>query len=120
MSKKKAKKEAVIYDLDGTLTKKSIAKKAKKDKAEGKKVIILTARSADQRKPTNKWLKSHDISADKVVMRPNGDNRPDSKTKETQYRKEIKGKYKVSKAYDDKGSNVKMLRKEGIKAKKVY
>ena len=35
------------------------------------------------------------------------------------YKKEIKDKYDVKKAYDDKKSNVKMFRKEGIKTKEV-
>jgi len=119
MKKKPVKKEAVIYDVTGTLTKKKVANNARKDAAKGKKILVLTSRASDQRQDTEEFLKKHRIPADKVIMRPKGDTRKDSKEKKDQYEKKIKGKYKVEKAYDDKPSNVKMLRSEGIKAKKV-
>ena len=119
MSKQKPKKEAVIYDVTGTLTKKKVANNARKDAAKGKKVLVLTSRPSDQRKSTKDFLMSNGIPVDKLVMRPKGDTRKDSVSKKSQYEKKIKGKYKVEKAYDDKPSNVKMLRSEGIKAKRV-
>jgi phosphoserine phosphatase len=119
MAKRQPKKEAVIYDLDHTLTKKKVANNARKDAAKGKKVLVLTSRPSDQRKSTKDFLMSNGIPVDKLVMRPKGDARKDSKSKKDQYEKKIKGKYKVEKAYDDKPSNVKMLRSEGVKAKRV-
>ena len=119
MAKKQPKKKAVIYDLDKTLTKKKIAHNARKEAAKGEKVLVLTSRSIDQKQDTEEFLKKHRIPVDKVIMRPKGDTRKDSVEKKTQYEKKIKGKYKVEKAYDDKPSNVKMLRSEGVKTKKV-
>lgn len=116
---KKTKPKAVIYDLDHTLTKKKVAHNARKDAAKGKKVLVLTSRPSNQRKTTEAFLKDNKIPTEKLVMRPAGDTRKDSVSKKEQYEKKIKGKYEVKKAYDDKPSNVKMLRKEGIKTKKV-
>ena len=120
MAKKQPKKpKAVIYDFTGTLTKKKVAHDARKDAAKGKKVLVLTSRPSEQRQPVEKFLKKHRIPADKVIMRTKGDNREDSISKEDLYESKIKGKYKVKKAYDDKPSNVKMFKREGIKTKKV-
>jgi len=119
VKKKPSKKEAVIYDVTGTLTKKKVANNARKDAAKGKKVLVLTSRASDQKKSTKDFLMSNGIPVDKLVMRPKGDTRKDSVVKKDLYEKKIKGKYKVEKAYDDKPSNVKMLRSEGIKAKRV-
>ena len=117
--KKSPKKLAVVFDLDKTLTKKKVADKARKDKQKGDKIVVLTSRASDQRKSTKDFLMSNGIPVDKLVMRPKGDKRKDSVEKKDQYEKKIKGKYKVEKAYDDKPSNVKMLRSEGVKAKRV-
>jgi uncharacterized HAD superfamily protein len=119
MKKKASKPKAVIFDLDKTLTKKPIADKARKDKKKGEKVLVLTSRASDQRKSTKDFLRSNNIPDDALIMRPKGDKRKDSVEKKDQFEKKIKGKYKVEKAYDDKPSNVKMLRSEGIKAKRV-
>ena len=117
MSKDKPK--AVIYDVDKTLTKKNVAKKARKDAKKGEKVLVVTSRPETQRKSTEQFLKENKIPADKVLMRPKGNDKKDAKVKKSLYKKEIKGKYDVKKAYDDKKSNVKMFRKEGIKTKEV-
>ena len=117
MSKDKPK--AVIYDINKTLTKKDVAKKARKDAKKGKKVLVVTSRPEDQRKDAEKFLKDNNIPADKLLMRPSGSKKKDAKVKKDIYEKNIKGKYNVKKAYDDKDSNVKMFRKEGIKTKEV-
>lgn len=139
------KKEAVVYDLDGTLVdtmkyeehhkhkhegfakeaedakpiKKNV-KKLKKDEKKGKNIVILTARSAHYEGETKDWLKKHDIDADEVVMRPKDDSKTsDQVIKNRLLDEKVTPKYKVSKAYDDKGKNVKMFKRHGIKAKKV-
>ena len=117
MSKQKPK--AVIYDVDKTLTKKNVAKNARKDAKKGKKVLVVTSRPETQRKDTEQFLKENKIPADKVLMRPKNNGKKDSKVKKSLYKKNIKGKYDVEKAYDDKHSNVKMFRKEGINTKEV-
>jgi phosphoserine phosphatase len=117
--KQPKKKDAVIYDITGTLTKKSVAHDARKDAAKGKKVLVMTSRPAEQRQDAQEFLKKHRIPADELMMRANKDKRKDSKVKKDLYEKKVKNKYKVKKAYDDKPSNVKMFRSEGIKTKKV-
>lgn len=119
MSKKQPKKPAVIYDINKTLTKKKVANDARKDASKGKKVLVLTSRPSDQRQEAEGFLKKNKIPADALLMRGKGDKRKDAKVKKDLYEKKVKGKYDVKKAYDDKPSNVKMFRSEGIKTKKV-
>lgn len=96
-----------------------MAEKARKAKAEGRDVVILTARSAHYRNDTTKWLNKHDIPYDGLFMRPTDDRRKDKVVKKHLLETEVLPEYKVKKAYDDKSKNVKMFRKEGINAKKV-
>jgi phosphoglycolate phosphatase-like HAD superfamily hydrolase len=143
--KKEFKKDAVVFDLDGTLVDvmdyekhhkhKNIkfakeaeeadaidknVKQVKKAEKKGKEVVILTARSGHYKKQTKDWLKKHDIKEDKLIMRPSNDSKtPDKDIKEKLLKKEILPKYKVGKAYDDKNKNVKMFKKNGIKAKEI-
>jgi hypothetical protein len=119
MAKKAPKEKAVIYDINKTLTKKKVAHDARKDAAKGKKVLVVTSRPEEQRQDAKEFLKKHRIPADELMMRAKGDKRKDAKVKKDLYEKKIKGKYKVKKAYDDKPSNVKMFKREGIDAKKV-
>ena len=79
MSKQKPK--AVIYDVDKTLTKKNVAKNARKDAKKGKKVLVVTSRPETQRKDTEQFLKENKIPADKVLMRPKNNGKKDSKVK---------------------------------------
>ena len=139
------RKNAVVYDLDGTQTnpanhahkhmkrdekfakaaedapeiKKNVSR-LKKDAKSGKKIVVLTARSADYKKETKKWLKKHDIEPDKLVMRPKDDSKSsDKEVKEKLLKEDVTPDYKVEKAYDDRKKNVKMMRKHGINAKEA-
>jgi uncharacterized HAD superfamily protein len=139
------KKKAVVFDLDGTLAQKfdesdkhkkrfeewakkaeaapqikKNVKKFKKDEKKGDKMIVLTARNDAYRPETEDWLKKNHIKADDLLMRPKHDTEgSDANTKSDILESQVLPKYKVKKAYDDKGKNVKMFRKHGIKAKKV-
>ena len=140
-----ARKDAVIYDLDGTLVdtmryeahhkhkhmgfaKEALnaepidenVEKLKEDQDKGRSIVILTARSAHYRRQTEHWLKKHDIQPDMLVMRPATDHEtPDSKIKKKLLKEKIDPVFNPIKAYDDKKKNVKMFKKQGIKAKKV-
>jgi histidinol phosphatase-like enzyme len=140
-----SKKKAIIYDLDGTLANpkdhqtkhhihskqfakaaenapeiKKNVKKLKKDEKEGKDIVILTARSGAYKKETEKWLDKHDIEPDELIMRPKDDSKtPDKKVKEKLLKKKVLPKYHVTKAYDDRKKNVKMMKKHGIRAREV-
>lgn len=141
-----SKKKAEVFDLDGTLANikkyekhhkhrhegfaeaaanapvisKNVEKLQKAEK-KGKETIVLTARSGHYEKETRQWMEKHHIHPDKLIMRPSDDHEtPDKDLKEKLYKKDIKGKYKVTDAYDDKKKNVKMFKKEGVKkAKRV-
>mgnify|MGYP006274608671 CR=1 FL=1 len=137
-------KKAVIFDLDGTLadtedpnanhktdhdgfrdharnasTFPEMVDKVRKAKEKGMDVVILTARSAHYRKDTKNWLNEHDIPYDALYMRHTEDDRKDKVVKRSLLTDEVLPNFKVKKAYDDKKKNVKMFRKEGIKAKQV-
>jgi len=138
-------KKASVFDLDGTLAdvkdleghhkhrhegfaqiakdapeiKKNV-KKLHKEEKKGRKVVILTARSDSYRPETEDWLKEHDIKPDELVMRPTHDTaQKDKVVKQNLLNSKVLPKYKVKDAFDDKQKNVKMLKKFGIKAKKV-
>jgi len=143
-SKGKHGKKAVIFDLDGTLAdtvdpnghhkenhegfrqhirgadaNQDMVDKVRKANEKGRDVVILTARSAHYRNDTKKWLHEKGVQYDSLLMRPKDDSRKDKVVKKDILEKEVLPNFKVKKAYDDKEKNVKMFRKEGIKAKKV-
>ena len=142
--KKRRNKKAIIFDLDGTLadtedpnanhkkdhdgfrsharnagTFPKIVDKLHKAKAKGRDVVILTARSAHYRKDTKTWLNEQGIPYDALFMRPTDDQRKDKVVKKSLLKEEILPEFDVKKAYDDKKKNVKMFRKQGIKAEQV-
>lgn len=140
----KHSKKAVIFDLDGTLADiddyealhkidsdefRVVARHAeayphmvalaKEAKAKGRDVVILTARSAHYRDDTKKWLHSHGVPYDQLYMRPINNDEKDKKVKKQILEDQVLPHFDVKRAYDDKKKNVKMFRKEGIKAEKV-
>jgi FMN phosphatase YigB (HAD superfamily) len=142
--KNKRSKKAVIFDLDGTLADTDdpnarhkenhegfrshargadaipdMVEKVRKEKNKGHDVVILTARSAHYRKDTKTWLNEHGIPYDALLMRHIDDDRKDKVVKKDLLKGDVLPNFKVKKAYDDKKKNVKMFRKEGIKAKLV-
>ena len=141
------RKDTVLFDLDGTLAdtmtyekhhkaKKgknadfarealhvqpidNMVDKLKKANHNGDNVVILTARSAHYRDETKKWLASHGISYDALVMRPTDNKEADKKVKRELLEEDILPKFDVKKAYDDRKKNRKMFDKLGITAKGV-
>ena len=120
-------KKAVVFDFDGTLAKNhsanapEIKKNVKKLRKEEKKhnIVVLSARSDEDRGEVNDWLEKHDINADELVMRPKGNKESDPDVKKKLLKEDVSRQFKVKKAYDDEKKNVKMYKKQGIKAKKV-
>jgi FMN phosphatase YigB (HAD superfamily) len=119
-----SKKDAVIFDLNNTLRKKSgkprhhILKKAQK--AEHKEgVVVLTGESNEHRFSDRDWLNKHGLEDAHLDMRPRGDKEPDASLKAKELKKDVSRQFKVNKAYDDKPANVKMFKKHGINAKEV-
>lgn len=120
-------KKAVVFDFNGTLAKDhgskapEIKKNVKKLHKEQKKhdIVVLTSRSDEERDEVSNWLTKHDIHPDELVMRPKGNKESDVDVKEDLLEDKVSRQFKVKKAYDDKKKNVKMFKKQGIKAKKV-
>jgi len=137
-------KKAVIFDLDGTLADiddyealhkvnsnefrlvarnaesyPQMVAKAVEAHRDGRDVIVLTARSAHYRDDTKKWLHKHGIPYDQLFMRPIDNDEKDKKVKKQILQDEVLPHFDVKKAYDDKKKNVKMFKKQGIKAEKV-
>lgn len=141
---KKSHKKALLFDLDGTIADTTdiyaqhkgnhpeflekvqkakpfdnIVDKMKEAKANGRDVVILTARSAHYRKETKEWLNNNNIPYDALYMRGTEDTRKDKVVKRDLLKSEVLPNFDIKKAYDDKKKNVKMFRKEGLKAKQV-
>jgi len=136
------KKGAIVIDLDGTLQNvdhrvKHVQKEPKDWKAfnsgliddpinkwclelinamgtKGYRVILLTGRSDRWRDLSVKWLKDHDVSFEKLFMRPHLDMREDHFVKESIYLNEIEPEYDVLFVVEDRLSVVKMWRKIGV------
>lgn len=136
--------DAKVFDLDGTLAmttdkkdrhksqhpkfqkkalnaevNEDILNKMKKARDNGESVVILTARSADYRDVTKKWLNEHGVPYDALVMRPSDNQKDDQKVKRELLEEDILPKFDVKKAYDDRKVNVKMFDELGIDAKRV-
>jgi beta-phosphoglucomutase-like phosphatase (HAD superfamily) len=118
-----SKKKAVIFDFNGTLSKKSgepkkhVLKKALKDEKK-EHVIVLSAESHDKKNGTEEWLRGHGLGKVELDVRPTGNKEDDSREKAHEL-SHISRQFDVVKAYDDKEQNVKMFNHHGIKAKEV-
>lgn len=134
-------KDAVIFDMDGTLCDVSgvrhhllrshdpfrhfheasidcpphpdVVLAARQAHEEGLAVLIVTAREARFRNVTAMWLALHDVPSDVMYMRATGDFRPDYVIKEEILTK-IKREFTVIEAWDDNPSVIDLWRSEGI------
>jgi hypothetical protein len=119
-----AKKDAVVFDLNNTLRKKSgeprhhILDKAQKD-IKKENVVVISGESSKDQSEARSWLDTHGLKKAKLDMRPQGDTESDDREKAGILDRMVSRQFKVKKAYDDKSSNVKMFKNHGIKAKKV-
>lgn len=77
--------------------------------------IFITGRPEKIRIATDRWLYHHLLVHNPFIfMRPDGDFRPDYIVKKEIYEREIKGKYDVLFAIDDRQQVVDMWREEGL------
>lgn len=87
------------------------------------KIIFLSGRQDTKqcREDTEKWLKDNlGLSEVTLIMRPEGDFRPDDVVKKELYQKYIKDKYNVVCVFDDRDKVVKMWRSLGLLCCQVY
>jgi hypothetical protein len=140
-------REAVIYDMDGTLCdvrgirhyvmgKKrnfhkfhtesvncpgnvDVVEAAKADHKAGRAVLIVTARSDEYGTHTAYWLDGQGVEFDKMYMRKSGDYRQDSTVKSEILEQIKKDGYNVVRAYDDNPSIWEVWEQAGIETVRV-
>jgi predicted kinase len=131
------KEKAVIVDVDGTiainvdrdyydLTKvlddaphEAVCALVKMFYEQGFKIIIVSGREDICRDDTMTWLQCHSIPYHELHMRQAGDRRKDAVVKEEIYHQQIKPRFTVWYALDDRDSVVNMWRSLGIMCMQV-
>lgn len=82
-------------------------------------VILVSGRDERCRKETEDWLAKNGICYTKLIMRKEGDNRPDEVVKEEIFNENIRGNYNVRFVLDDRNKVVDMWRQLGLKCLQV-
>lgn len=82
-------------------------------------VILVSGRDASCHKETKDWLAKNGICYTKLIMRKEGDNRPDEVVKEEIFNENIRGNYNVRFVLDDRNKVVDMWRQLGLKCLQV-
>ena len=77
-------------------------------------VIYVTARPESCRQDTMDWLSEQGIYPTVLLMRSNGDRRPDDQVKESIYNSYLK-QYNVVAVFDDRPAVIRMWEKNGLK-----
>ena len=135
-----AKREAVIFDMDGTLCDvrgirrlidgpgsfhafhtasvdcpphRDVVDAAHAVHASGRAVLIVTARSVRYRPHTAMWLALHGVPSEAMWMRARGDGRPDRAVKRDILHR-IRARFEPVHAYDDNPDVLDLWRSEGI------
>lgn len=78
-------------------------------------IVILSGRDGSCYQETKAWLKSNDIPFDYLLMRAEGDKRPDDIVKHELFDEHIRSKYNVVGVFDDRKKVVDMWKKMGLK-----
>lgn len=91
---------------------------ARKAKADGHAVIIVTARKEKWRYSTLWWLLLNDFPFDHQFHRRDKDGRPDYEVKK-EILSHIRTRYEVIHAYDDNPSVIRLWEEEGIATTKI-
>ncbi len=135
-------KNAIIVDLDGTLTncehRVHHVQKEKKDwqsfndlmvhdelnqwcfdliesmSNSGSEIILLTGRDDDYRSHTERWLAENNVKYLELYMRKASDQRSDAIIKKEVYDQNIKEKFAIQFVLEDRKSVVEMWREEGL------
>ena len=76
-------------------------------------IILLTGRSESTRPATERWLKTHGIEPDCLLMRGDDDFRKDYEMK-SDHIDNIESKFEILAAFDDSKDVIQMLRLRGI------
>lgn len=76
-------------------------------------LVICSGRPDSHKQPTIDWLTAQDVKFDELLMRKTGDARPDVEVK-LEMLEEIRKKYEVLFAVDDRPDIIKMWRENGV------
>jgi hypothetical protein len=77
-------------------------------------IIAVSGRHEVSRGLTVRWLKEHRVPFNELLMRPDGDFRPDDTLKEEIFRRNIEPRYRVMAVIDDRARVVEMWRRLGL------
>ncbi|CAH0994638.1 hypothetical protein EMA8858_00750 [Emticicia aquatica] len=121
---------AILCDIDGTLAiihnrspfdtqrcetdllNEPIAELVKNYASMGVKIILMSGRDENARRPTTNWLTYNKIPFDALFMRAAGDSRKDSIVKKELYEAHVKDQYFVKFVLDDRNQVVDLWRLE--------
>lgn len=78
-------------------------------------IVLLSGRDSCCRTLTHDWLADHNVRYDRLLMRPQGDNRPDHVVKRELYDQHILHHYNVRWVCDDRDQVVEVWRSLGLK-----
>ena len=110
----------LLFDIDGTLAKMNgrspyewhrvgedlprweVVRYAKLLTNSNQSIIVMSGRDSVCRVETERWLADHGIVYSELLMRPEGDSRPDWMIKEELFDNHIKDRYYVSHVVDDR------------------
>ena len=138
----KTKIDAVIFDMDGTLSDRrhrlhfleekkdwnaffkamikdppveSLIRQLKSYYSQGIKIVILTGRPEEYRAETKAWLKNQDITQEMydLMMRESKNYEPDLSLKIRLFKTKLKD-FNILKVYDDRKDLIDMWREEGL------
>lgn len=124
--------KAIMVDIDGTIAdmgerspydwkavgkdepKRNVLKVVQWAAEAGYQILLLSGRDSVCRPETVKWLDTHGIWWDKLIMRPEGDQRKDSIVKRELFDEHVRNEYDVLFVLDDRNQVVEMWRKLGL------
>jgi hypothetical protein len=77
-------------------------------------IIAISGRHEQARQLTEEWLSLWDVPHNELLMRANGDSRPDDIVKEELFRRHVEPRYSVMGVIDDRNRVVKLWRNLGL------
>lgn len=133
------KPNVILCDLDGTLALHNGRNPFEYDKIhtdvinahlsfllsyieDGMKIVFVSGREGNEvaRQQTREWLDNNGYVGCELLMRKQGDFRPDEEVKLEIYYNEIEPRYNVIAVFDDRDKVVKMWRENGLMCCQVY
>lgn len=85
----------------------------------GYKIVVMSGRGSQYRQVTERWLDKHNIWYHELLMRTEGDGRPDFVIKGELFDAHVRDRYNVKFALDDRDQIVRLWREMGLKCLQV-